>query len=90
MKEPVSPGVPPEREVSTILKPTLVAELDDQIKTKEGELVAVNNKRRDRVGGGREAGPVAKGMPDVPADAVRIVGRVADRGCCRWAGEPTM
>jgi len=27
MSEPVDPGVPPEREVSTILKPTLVAEL---------------------------------------------------------------
>lgn len=49
MKEPVSPGVPPEREVNTILKPTLVAELDQQIKAKEAELLAVNNKRRDRV-----------------------------------------
>jgi hypothetical protein len=49
MKEPVSPGVPPEREVNTILKPTLVAELDGQIKAKEAELIAVNNKRRDRV-----------------------------------------
>lgn len=49
MKEPVSPGVPPERESNTILKPTLVAELDDQIKAKEAELLAVNNKRRDRV-----------------------------------------
>ena len=49
MKEPVSPGVPPEREVNNILKPTLVAELDEQIKTKEAELAAVNNKRRDRV-----------------------------------------
>jgi len=49
MKEPISPGVPPERESNTILKPTLVAELDDQIKAKEGELLAVNNKRRDRV-----------------------------------------
>ena len=49
MKEPVSPGVPPEREVNTILKPTLVAELDDQIKTKEAELAGVNAKRRDRV-----------------------------------------
>ena len=49
LKEPVSPGVPPEREVNTILKPTLLAELDDQIKTKEAELTAVNNKRRERV-----------------------------------------
>jgi hypothetical protein len=49
LKEPVSPGVPPEREVNTILKPTLVAELDDQIKAKEAELLAVNNKRRERV-----------------------------------------
>src|SRR6267154_2698331 len=49
MREPVNPGVPPERESNTILKPTLVAELDDQIKSKEAELLAVNNKRRDRV-----------------------------------------
>ena len=49
MKEPVSPGVPPQRESNTILKPTLVAELDDQIKSKEGELLAVANKRRERV-----------------------------------------
>jgi hypothetical protein len=49
MREPVSPGVPPEREVNTILKPTAVAELDTQIKAKETELASVNNKRRDRV-----------------------------------------
>jgi hypothetical protein len=49
MKEPVDPGVPPERESNKILKPTLVAELDDQIKAKETELAAVNNKRRDSV-----------------------------------------
>jgi hypothetical protein len=49
MKEPVDPGVPPERESNTILKPTLVAEIDAQIKAKEAELLAVNNKRRDRV-----------------------------------------
>ena len=49
MKEPVSPGVPPQRESNTILKPTLVAELDDQIKSKEAELLSVNNKRRERV-----------------------------------------
>src|SRR5437870_6806454 len=49
MTEPVNPGVPPERESNTILKPTAVAEIDEQIKTKEAELLAVNNKRRDRV-----------------------------------------
>lgn len=49
MKEPISPGVPPEREVNTILKPTAIAELDEQTKAKEAELLAVNNKRRDRV-----------------------------------------
>lgn len=49
MKEPVAPGVPPEREVNTILKPTLIAELEGQIKAKEAELAAVNTKRRDRV-----------------------------------------
>ena len=49
MKEPVSPGVPPEREANTVLKPTLVAEVDNQIKAKEAELLAVNNKRRERV-----------------------------------------
>ena len=49
MKEPVDPGVPPVRESNTILKPTLIAEIDDQIKAKEAELLAVNNKRRDRV-----------------------------------------
>ncbi len=49
MKEPVNPGVPPERESNTILKPTLVGEIDAQIKAKEAELSAVNTKRRDRV-----------------------------------------
>ena len=49
MKEPVNPGVPPEREVNKILKPTLVAELEEQIKAKESELIAVNNKRREGV-----------------------------------------
>ena len=49
MSEPVHPGVPPERESNKILKPTLVAEIEAQIKAKEAELVAVNNKRRDRV-----------------------------------------
>jgi hypothetical protein len=49
MKEPVNPGVPPERDSNTILKATLVADLDEQIKAKEAELLAVNNKRRDRV-----------------------------------------
>jgi hypothetical protein len=49
MKEPVAPGVPPERESNTVLKPTLVAEIDAQIKDKEAELLTVNSKRRDRV-----------------------------------------
>src|SRR5208283_89850 len=49
MKEPVAPGVPPERESNTVLKPTLVAEIDAQIKDKEAELLTVNNKRRERV-----------------------------------------
>jgi hypothetical protein len=49
MKEPVDPGVPPDRESNTILKPTLVAEIEAQIKAKEAELLAVNNQRRDRV-----------------------------------------
>ena len=49
MKEPVSPGVAPERESNTILKPTAVAEIDAQTQAKEAELLAVNNKRRDRV-----------------------------------------
>ena len=43
------PGVPPEREVNKILKPTLVTELENQIKAKETELITVNNKRRDSV-----------------------------------------
>ena len=49
MREPVNPGVPPEREVNTILKPTQVADLDAMIKAKEVELVTVNNKRRESV-----------------------------------------
>jgi len=49
MSEPVDPGVAPERESNTILKPTLVADLEEQIKTKEAELVDINNKRRERV-----------------------------------------
>ena len=49
LKKPIDPGVPPEREANTILKPTLIAELDTQIKAKEDELVSVNNKRRERV-----------------------------------------
>lgn len=46
---PVDPGVPPEREVNKLLKPTLLTELESQISTKEAELVAVNNRRRDGV-----------------------------------------
>lgn len=49
MSEPVDPGVPPEREVNRVIKPTLIADLDEQIKAKEAELLAVNNKRRDSV-----------------------------------------
>jgi hypothetical protein len=49
MKEPVDPGVPPEREANKILKPTLIVELDAQIKAKEDELAAVNNRRRESV-----------------------------------------
>jgi hypothetical protein len=49
MREPVDPGVPPVRESNIVLKPVEIAEIDSQIKTKEAELLAVNNKRRDRV-----------------------------------------
>lgn len=57
MKEPIDPGVPPAREANKFPKPAeldgrpsaLIAEIDDQIKAKEAELLAVNNKRRDRV-----------------------------------------
>ncbi|MCI0747128.1 MAG: hypothetical protein L0Y58_17125 [Verrucomicrobia subdivision 3 bacterium] len=49
MKEPVSPGVPPEREVNSLVKPTAIAEFDAEIKAKEAELLAVNNKRRESV-----------------------------------------
>lgn len=49
MREPVDPGVAPEREANTILKPTLIADLDAQIKAKETELIVINNKRRDSV-----------------------------------------
>jgi len=59
MKEPVDPGVPPDRESNKILKPTLVAALEEQIKAKEAELIAVNNKRRE-------------GVTQVGADARRL------------------
>lgn len=49
LKEPIDPGVPPERESNKILKPVLVADIDAQISAKEAELLAVNSKRRDRV-----------------------------------------
>src|SRR6185436_20581680 len=39
MREPIDPGVPPVRESNAILKPVAVAELDEQIKTKEAELL---------------------------------------------------
>ena len=50
MKKPVDPGVPPVREDNPILKPATLAQIDDEIKAKEAELLSVNNKRRDRVG----------------------------------------
>ena len=49
MKEPVDPGVPPEREVNPVLKPTAIAEIDSQINAKETELLVVNTKRRESV-----------------------------------------
>ncbi|HEV7924308.1 MAG TPA: hypothetical protein VGR14_03075 [Verrucomicrobiae bacterium] len=49
MKKPIDPGVPPARDSNTILKPATLAEIDDQIKAKEAELLTVNNQRRDRV-----------------------------------------
>lgn len=49
MKEPVHPGVPPVRESNVVLKSAEIADLDAEIKAKEAELQAVNNKRRDRV-----------------------------------------
>ena len=57
MHEPVDPGVPPVREVNKYAKPAdldgrpsaLIADLDAQIKAKEAELLAVNNKRRERI-----------------------------------------
>ncbi len=49
MGQPVDPGVAPERESNTILKPTLFLEFDAQIRAKEAELLAVNNRRRDAI-----------------------------------------
>jgi hypothetical protein len=49
MNTPVDPGVPPVRESNKILKPAMVTDLDAQIKAKEDELTAVNNKRRETV-----------------------------------------
>jgi hypothetical protein len=57
MKEPLDPGVPPVREANKLPKPdeldgrpsALIAEIDDQLKAKEAELLSVNNKRRDRI-----------------------------------------
>jgi hypothetical protein len=49
MKEPVDPGVPPVRESNTVLKSSLITDIEAQIKAKEAELAGVNNKRRDRV-----------------------------------------
>lgn len=49
MREPVSPGVPPEREANSNVKPVALEQIDAEIKTKEAELLTVNNKRRDSV-----------------------------------------
>jgi hypothetical protein len=57
MKEPVDPGVPPVRENNKFPKPAdldgrpaaLIADIDAQIKSKEAELLVVNNKRRERI-----------------------------------------
>lgn len=57
MIEPVSPGLPPVREVNGVAKPApidarpsaLVEEFDRQIKSKEDELAAANTKRRERI-----------------------------------------
>ena len=50
LKEPAQSGrVLPQREANTILKPTVLAELDTQIAAKEAELLSVNNKRRERI-----------------------------------------
>lgn len=59
MKEPVDPGVPPEREANTSLKSTVIADLEAQIKAKEAELAAINAKRRE-------------GVAQVGADARRL------------------
>ena len=49
LKVPADPGVSPVREANTILKPTLLAEIDDRIKAKESELLTVNTRRREQV-----------------------------------------
>ena len=57
MREPVDPGVPPVREVNKYAKPAdldgrpaaIIADFDAQIKAKEAELLAVNNKKRERI-----------------------------------------
>ncbi len=49
LKVPIDPGVPPAREENAILKPVQLVEIDGQVKAKEAELTAVNNKRRDQV-----------------------------------------
>ena len=54
---PIEPGVPPVREANKFPKPAeldnrpsaLIAEIDVQIKAKETELLAANNKRRERI-----------------------------------------
>ncbi len=49
MKEPVDPGVPPVRASNTLLKSTVLTELDNEIKAKEDELQSVDATRRERV-----------------------------------------
>lgn len=63
MTEPVYPGVPPEREVNKILKPTLVAELEAQIKAKEDEFI-IREHQAPRPGGpgGHRCPPAARGF----------------------------
>lgn len=49
MKQPIDPGVAPVRESNTILKPTELVAIDNEIAAKEAELINVNNKRRERI-----------------------------------------
>jgi hypothetical protein len=49
MTEPVDPGVAPERQTNTLLKPAALAEIEQQIKAREAELQQIHAKRRDRL-----------------------------------------